>query len=168
MTGGTELRLPEKRTHHSALVTRNVGENLLVCEITKDRCAIFFRQQSGSTNREAAGTVEPGAGDGVADGASNAFIVESGKWCSLAKAFPGKSAREQGDRCMTAFTVTSELNSPRPQKNVNTLTVERFARRVPMQRFGPGCVRISMAPDTSFGGEELINRNQLAVFSLRI
>ncbi len=57
-----------------------------------------------------------------------------------------------------------EFDPARAEQNVGAFAVERLARRVAMQRFGSGRVRVLMAGETAQGGEEMFDRNQLAIF----
>jgi len=61
--------------------------------------------------------------------------------------------------------MTSELNASRAQQDVCAFTIERLTCRIAMQGFGPGCVSVLVATETAFGGEELLDGDQSAVFS---
>jgi len=66
---------------------------------------------------------------------------------------------------MTTFAMTSELNASCAQQDVSTLAIERFARRVAMQRLGPGRMRVLVATEAALSREELLDWNHCAAFS---
>jgi hypothetical protein len=101
----------------------------------------------------------------MANCAGHTFIVEMSERRLLAWAVIAEHAGKQRDRSVTTLTVSRELDTSRTQQNVDALAIKRLARSVAMQRFGPCCVRILMTANTSFRGEELLDRNYFSVFS---
>jgi len=114
-------------------VGRNVGKDLFVSEVAKDRCAVFFGKQGGPANGKAPGAVQTRARDGMTNGARNAFVIEWRERCLLSWLIFSERAGKQCDWCVTTLAVPREFNAACAQQNVGAFTIERFARGVSVQ-----------------------------------
>src|SRR5574341_459322 len=168
VAGGAEFRRSQQRAHHRAFVGGNVGQNLLVGEVAVNRRPVFAGEQRGAADSEASCAINRGLGNRMADRTGHALVVERSERSLLTRAFLAERARKERDRRVAGFAVASEFYTARAEQDVRAFAVERLARRVAVQRFGPGGVRVLVAGKTARGGEEMFGPYQLAIFRARI
>jgi hypothetical protein len=115
VAGRAEFGAFEQRAHDGAFVRGNVGEDLLVGEISEDGRAVFARHQRGAAEGEAARAVESRFGDGMADRAGDALVIEGGERCATLPTGRGadQSAGKERDRRVAGFAVTRRLDAAR-------------------------------------------------------
>jgi hypothetical protein len=97
----------------------------------------------------------------MTDRAGDAFVIERGERRLLPLALLDERAGKERDRRVAGFAVSRRLDAAGAEQDVGAFAIERLARGVAMERFGPGVVRVGVAFGATRSGKELFNGNQL-------
>src|SRR5262249_15663103 len=125
VAGRTEFGSLQERSHHSAFVRGNDGEDLLVRELSIDRCAVFTREQGWAGDWVTAGAVKPRFGNRMTDRARYTLMIERREGSIRLSRFFGQRSGKERDRRVAGLTVSCEFYPARAQQNVCALSIER-------------------------------------------
>src|SRR5580658_3990547 len=99
----------------------------------------------------------------MTDRAGDSLIVQGREGGFLLYGFVCERSRKKRDRRVAGFAVPGRFYSPRVQQYVHAFAIKRFAGGISVQRLGPGCVSIVMAPGAPGGRKEIRFRDAATV-----